>query len=104
MRPVVWSDEARRDYLAILQYIARENPYAAERVVDAIEAAAKNLGAYATRRPGRVAGTYEKLVTRLPYIMAYALSSHADGEGVIVLRVIHASMDWSSGTWPARDT
>ena len=37
MRPVVWSIEAQRDNLEILRYIAEDNPFAAERVVDAIE-------------------------------------------------------------------
>ncbi len=59
MRPVVWSIEAQRDNLEILRYIAEDNPFAAERVVDAIEDAGNKLGEFATGRPGRVSGTYE---------------------------------------------
>jgi len=44
MRPVVWSIEAQRDNLEILRYIAEDNPFAAERVVDAIEDAGNKLG------------------------------------------------------------
>ena len=57
MRPVVWSIEAQRDNLEILRYIAEDNPFAAERVVDAIEDAGNKLGEFATGRPGRVSGT-----------------------------------------------
>ena len=53
MRPVVWSIEAQRDNLEILRYIAEDNPFAAERVVDAIEDAGNKLGEFATGRPGR---------------------------------------------------
>ena len=48
MRPVVWSTQARQDYLDILRYVARDNPIAAERVVDAIERAGIDLGSFAT--------------------------------------------------------
>lgn len=71
MRPVVWSIEAQRDNLEILRYIAEDNPFAAERVVDAIEDAGNKLGEFATGRPGRVSGTYEKSLARHPYIIAY---------------------------------
>jgi toxin ParE1/3/4 len=100
MKPVVWSAEARRDYLDILQYIAVDNPFAAEKVVAAIEKAGSDLGRIATGRPGRVTGTYEKSVTRLPYIIAYALMPRAGRESVIILRVIHTSRDWPAGEWP----
>lgn len=53
---------------------------------------------WATLRPGiwgRVAGTYEKSVARLPYVIAYALS-----EDDAALRVIHISRDWQVDAWP----
>ena len=49
MRPVVWSIEAQRDNIEILRYIAEDNPFAAERVVDAIEEAGNKLGEFATK-------------------------------------------------------
>ena len=100
MKPVVWSAEARQDYLDILHYIAGDNPFAAEKVVDAIEKAGSDLGRFATGRPGRVAGTYEKSLLRLPYIIAYALATHAGRESVIILRVIHTARDWPAEEWP----
>ena len=100
MRPVVWSEEARQDYFNILRFIAADNPFAAEKVVDAIDEAGDGLGHFATGRPGRVAGTYEKLVVGQPYLIAYAIKSRRDGEAVSVLRVIHTSRDWPAGEWP----
>lgn len=98
MRRVVWSDAARDDYFAILRYIAREDPDAAERVVSAIERVGNDLADFATGHPGRVAGTYEKSVARLPYIIAYALAD--DDSTVTILHVIHTSRDWRPEAWP----
>ena len=100
MRPVVWSIEAQRDNLEILRYIAEDNPFAAERVVDAIEEAGNKLGEFATGRPGRVSGTYEKSLARHPYIIAYELTSLGGQEVVAILRVIHTSRDWPVEEWP----
>jgi len=100
MRPVIWSDDARRDYLDIVRYIAEDNPDAAERVVDAIEQTGNELGDFATGRPGRVSGIYEKLVPRLPYILAYALALQGGREVVAILRVIHTARDWPEEDWP----
>lgn len=55
----------------------------------------------ATGRPGRVNGTYEKLVPRLPYILAYAIVSQDGREIVTILRVIHTARDWREDDWPA---
>ena len=94
MRPVVWSIEAQRDNLEILRYIAEDNPFAAERVVDAIEDAGNKLGEVATGRPGRVSGTYEKSLSRHPYIIAYELRDVAGRESVVIVRIIYMSRDW----------
>ena len=58
------------------------------------------LGEMATGRPGRVAGTYEKSVTGLRYIIAYALTRRGDREIVSILRVIHTARDWPDEEWP----
>jgi len=101
MKPAIWSDDAQHDYFDILRYIAKDNPDAAERVVDAIEQAGNNLGEFATGRLGRVSGTYEKLVPGLPYILAYAIVSRDGREAVAILRVIHTARDWHEEDWPA---
>ncbi|MFC3440885.1 type II toxin-antitoxin system RelE/ParE family toxin [Sphingobium rhizovicinum] len=98
MRRVVWSNEARNDYFDILRHIADADPDAAERVVRAIEKTGNALGEFATGHPGRVSGTYEKSVHRLPYVIAYALN---EGDKVLtILHVIHTSRDWTPDSWP----
>ncbi|MEJ1979265.1 MAG: type II toxin-antitoxin system RelE/ParE family toxin [Acetobacteraceae bacterium] len=101
-RRVVWADTARADYLGILRYIADQNPNAAERVAVRIETTAVSLGELATGRPGRVTGTYEKMVSGLPYILAYEIVGGPEGgEWVAILHVIHGARNWPVEEWPA---
>ncbi|HSK41452.1 MAG TPA: type II toxin-antitoxin system RelE/ParE family toxin [Arenibaculum sp.] len=65
-RRVVWSETARAEYLAAIRCIAERNPDAAERVAERVEEVAASLVDFATGRPGRVHGTYEKVVSGLP--------------------------------------
>jgi len=99
-RPVQWSRDALEDFKQQIDYIVADNPSAARRVAERISAAGTALGALATGRPGRVAGTYEKLVTRLPLIIAYAITQTPDGEVISILRVIHGARDWHRDSWP----
>lgn len=98
MRRVIWTPTARDDYFDILHYIAADNPEAAHRVIDKIEAVGNALGEFATGHPGRVTGTYEKTVRRLPWILVYALTD--EDRAVSILRVIHAARDWPAQSWP----
>jgi len=100
-RPVQWSRDALNDPKNQIAYIAAENPIAAQRVADRIRETAVALGSMATGRPGRVSGTYEKSVTRLPFIIAYAITQQHEGEFISILRVIHTSRNWPDETWPA---
>ena len=79
MRRVVWSKHAHNDFGGILDYIAEDNPAAAQRVADRIDQTIQTLAATPTGRKGRVSGTYEKVVRRLPYIVAYALGDEPKG-------------------------
>ena len=101
MRRVVWAEGAIADLEGIIAYLAERNPTAARQVVDQIEQTGIRLGDLATGRPGRVAGTYEKVVPRLPYILAYAIQPLLDGaELIVILRAIHGARDWPRGKWP----
>jgi hypothetical protein len=84
--------------LAIVRHIAADDPDAAERVLSPIRKTGNALADFVTGHPGRVAGTYETLVTRLPYIIAYALGD--DGADLTILRVIHTSRNWEAEAWP----
>lgn len=77
MRKIVWADTATDDYLGIVDHIADDDPDAAARVLAAIQKTGNALGDFATGHPGRVNGTYEKSVSRLPYIIAYARAKMA---------------------------
>lgn len=101
MREVVWSSSALDDVERTVTYIARKNPIAGGRVFARIDETARRLGIRPIGRSGRVAGTYEKPVTRLPYIIAYALQELPSGEErVVILRVIHMARNWPPGKWP----
>jgi len=43
-----------------------------------------------------VPGTSEKLIKRLPYIIAYAVDEGA----LTVLRIVHGARHWPKGRWP----
>lgn len=99
-RPVLWSRAALDDLADQIRYIAQENPAAARRVARRVRAAATTLGEMAIGRPGRVTGTYELGVVRLPYVIAYAVSQRAGRESIVILRVIHTRRDWPDEEWP----
>ena len=101
MREVVWSQDALDDMDSMAAYIAADNPAAALKVLDRIEQAAEKLGQMAIGRRGRVTGTYERSLSRLPYIIAYALQTLPSGtERVVILRVIHTARNWPKESWP----
>ena len=96
MRRIVWSNEARREFIDAVAYIARDDQAAARRMRGRIDAAVQGLSDRSTGRPGRVPGTHEKSVTGAPYIIAYAV----DASTVTILRVVHGARDWPRGQWP----
>ena len=71
-RPVIWSRDSLDELNIQTQFIARENPPAARRVIERIFTTGDSLEDFATGHPGRVADTYEKSVQGLPYVIGYA--------------------------------
>ena len=100
-RPVQWSRAALDDIKSQADYIATNDPAAARRVADILQMTGMALGKIPTGRPGRVTGTYEKSVTDLPYIIAYAISARAGEEVIAIVRVIHTARDWQQEDWPS---
>lgn len=85
-----WRETARADLLAIVDYISDDNPEAAQRLKDDIEAKAEKLPEHPQLyRPGRVAGTRE-MVVRTNYVVIYT----EDTRAVSILRVLHAAQQW----------
>lgn len=100
-RSVEWSQAALDDLKEQISFIALDNPTAARHVAQILRLIAAHLGEFATGRPGRVKGSYEKPVPGLPYVIAYRLKLVGAGEGIFILRVIHTSRDWPEQRWPA---
>ena len=100
-RAVMWSRDALDDLKQQLSYIAPDDPDAARKIVAKLRETGEQLADFATGHPGRVSGTYEKSVSRLPYIIAYALTVHQGREVVAILRVIHTSREWDAESWPS---
>ena len=88
---IVWSPRAIEHLAHLREYIARDNPNAANRfasaLLEAVERLAElpNLG-----RSGRVAGTRELVVPGTPYIIPYRLR----GDRLEVVAVFHAKQKW----------
>jgi toxin ParE1/3/4 len=88
---IVWTELAVRDLAAARNYIARDNPRAADRQVQRVLAAVAGLLQFPEfGRPGRRAGTRELVISRTPYIAAYRLV----GDTVEILRVMHSRQRW----------
>lgn len=82
---------AFRNIAAAEEYIARENPPAAQRVVQAIYKTAESLESFPEiGRPGRVPGTRELPLEKYPYIIAYRIRAAK----VVVYAVLHDAMQY----------
>ena len=85
-----WRRAARADLLSIVDYIADDNPDAAQKLKDEIEAKASELVRHPKMyKSGRVSGTRE-MVVRSNYIVVYT----EDSAAVTILRVLHAAQQW----------
>lgn len=100
-RPVVWSEDALADIEASVSFVSESNVTYAAKLAATIRAAGEALGRYDTGRPGRVPGVREKSITEVSYILAYEVSSGADGE-INILRVVHARQNWPKNRWPRK--
>ncbi|KAB8308168.1 type II toxin-antitoxin system RelE/ParE family toxin [Erwinia endophytica] len=90
MPELEWSQLARADLLAIVDYISDDNPDAAQWLKDDIEARAGQLPEHPRLyRAGRIEGTRE-MVVRANYIVVYT----EDTLTVRILRVLHAAQQW----------
>jgi toxin ParE1/3/4 len=96
-RKIIWSEEALTDAEKIFQYIARDNTQNAHLVADRIDHSIALLAKTPFGKPGRMQGTYEVVVPRTPFIIAYQLSKD---NSLGIVRVIHGARDWNEGEWP----
>jgi toxin ParE1/3/4 len=86
-----WTRPALADLEAIGDFVARDNPAAARRIVVGLVASVDalrdhpNLG-----RPGRLIGTRELVVSGTPYVVPYRVL----GDDVQILAVFHGARRW----------
>jgi toxin ParE1/3/4 len=88
---ISWSPEAAFDFTAIVQYIRQDNSSAALRVARYIYDAVAQLNTFPNRgRPGRVNGTRELPLPRLPFVVVYRVRENA----VEIVRLLHGAQRW----------
>ena len=89
---IVWQPQAIEDLGSLKRYIAADNPAAASRVVTTIVSlVGKQVGTFPeTGRSGRIEGTRELVVPRMPYIVVYRVKADA----IDILAVHHAARRW----------
>lgn len=87
---VKWLAKALRNLDEEAEYIAKDDPVAARRVVQRIGEAVRLLaGNPALGRPGRIHGTRELVVPDTRYIIPYRVKPYLDR--IEILRVFHSS-------------
>jgi len=87
MHDVVWTQRARRNLNDIGDYIAQDDPAAAERAVRRIVEQVSGLTEYPrVGRIGSVEGTRELVISDTPYIVIYRIK-----ERVEILRIRHGA-------------
>ncbi len=88
---IVWSPRALRHLRAIYDHIREDNPPAAVRVHGEIRGKVEHLARHPKMgRPGRIDGTRELVVTRLPTIVVYRVRD----EALEVAAVLHTAREW----------
>ncbi|HEV1998964.1 MAG TPA: type II toxin-antitoxin system RelE/ParE family toxin [Xanthobacteraceae bacterium] len=89
---LVFDAKALQDLEGIFDWIAEDSPANARGVIERILASVERLGAYPEMaRAGRVAGTREWVVPRLPYIVVYEV--RRDRDELVVTAVFHEKQD-----------
>lgn len=88
---IKWLDDAVDDLRALRQYIAQDNPPAANRVAKQILKTVELLSKQpAIGRQGRVFNTRELIISNTPYIVPYRVKRNT----IEILRVFHGAMQW----------
>jgi len=89
--PIKWLRTALRNLDHHADYIAKDNPDAARRAVERVQAAVGQLTEHPNMgRIGRVAGTRELIVGGTPWVIIYRLGADA----VEIIRVLHGVQRW----------
>jgi toxin ParE1/3/4 len=88
---IQWTTPATEQLVAACEYVAAENPAAAQRVTKHIWETVELLGQHPMAgRKGRVAGTRELVVSGTPFVVGYRVEKSE----VWILAVMHAARKW----------
>lgn len=89
---IIWQKNAIDDLESIHRYISTDNPIAATSVVETIiRISTSQLSAFPNSgRKGRVAKSYELVVSKTPYIVVYSVQN----EKIDIFAVRHTSQQW----------
>ncbi|HWJ88913.1 MAG TPA: type II toxin-antitoxin system RelE/ParE family toxin [Pelagibacterium sp.] len=90
MGRTIWSPQSQLQLQSIFNFIASDDPRSAESVARRLVAAGERLAVLPTGRPGRIAGTFEKLVRGLPYFIIYSVR----GDEIHILQLIHTAQNF----------
>ena len=85
------------DFERTFEHIARDSLENARKVAERIGHSIDLLADMPFGRVGRVAGTFEASVPKVPFIVAYSLP---DDGSLGIVRIIHTSRHWPAGRWP----
>ena len=91
---VKWLRGALQNLDQAIDYIAHDNPIAADAAESTWETASRLEQHPYGRRPGRLEGTRELLVPRPPYVIRYRIKT----ETVEILRIHHTAQRWPEGS------
>ena len=88
---LVWSQRAQQQRFEQLDYIAQQNPLAAIRLDEEIEAQIELLLTQPSMgKQGRVLGTRELIIQRTPFIAVYRVTPAR----IEILRLLHHAQIW----------
>jgi addiction module RelE/StbE family toxin len=86
-----YTEQARKDMDSLYQYVAREDPNAAQGVVERMAAMIEHLPQHpALGLRGRLPEVLELVIPNLPFVVVYELSKKT----IDVLAIIHKSRRW----------
>ena len=90
-----WSEEARADLLAIVDFISDDNPQAAQDLKNEIEDKVNALPDHPKKfAPSRRAPGYRQLTVRSNYLVFYRLLSEKIPQIIDIAAVVHARRKW----------
>jgi toxin ParE1/3/4 len=86
-----WTTPATEELVSAYEYVAADNPAAAQRIMNHIWETVEVLSLHPMAgRKGRIAGTRELIIPGTPFIVGYRIEK----KEVWILAVMHAARKW----------